>query len=356
MASNPVLTRIASGAKASEIRYCEASLRDKPWGETRYSSGTTATNYRYTGQREESSFGLYFYNARWLDVQLGRFVQADSIVPGGVQGLDRYEYANNSPLVYVDPTGRFTEGAIYSYLYGQCLGTGSEDDDKQAMRAAKCASSTMSSWKADKDWWDMISAAQAGDVLFGSVVNNVNNNTQPFTAPFVGSGTTSLTGINYNGTGGAGITLTDIQEGHTHISYRQTKVTWIGFFRPAGNTVPTIWHIRPGYEVPNGGLHREDVDPYSQWVVDWTIGSMAGSLCGVAAIESAGLAFGACSAAGALITDQVLDGLDMNPGDVHFIVGPLYFNYEVIIGGGAVSYSLEHIKYSSGYCKFSQCP
>jgi len=115
MASNPVLTRIASGAKASEIRYCEASLRDKPWGETRYSSGTTATNYRYTGQREESSFGLYFYNARWLDVQLGRFVQADSIVPGGVQGLDRYAYVNNSPLVYVDPSGHKCAEGIYAH-------------------------------------------------------------------------------------------------------------------------------------------------------------------------------------------------------------------------------------------------
>jgi RHS repeat-associated protein len=50
-------------------------------------------------------FGLMFFNARWLDPQLGRFTQADSIVPGGVQGLDRYAYANNSPLVYIDPSG-----------------------------------------------------------------------------------------------------------------------------------------------------------------------------------------------------------------------------------------------------------
>ncbi|MBI3151966.1 MAG: RHS repeat-associated core domain-containing protein [Chloroflexi bacterium] len=92
------LTTDASGNFVSELRY-------KPWGETRYSSGTTATSYRYTGQREEVSFGLYFYNARWMDPALGRFVQADSIVPGGVQGLDRYAYVNNSPLVYVDPSG-----------------------------------------------------------------------------------------------------------------------------------------------------------------------------------------------------------------------------------------------------------
>jgi hypothetical protein len=49
-----------------------------------------------------------FFNARWLDPQLGRFTQADSIVPGGVQGVqawDRYAYANNNPVHYTDPSG-----------------------------------------------------------------------------------------------------------------------------------------------------------------------------------------------------------------------------------------------------------
>lgn len=31
--------------------------------------------------------------------------QADTIIPTGVQGLDRYAYANNSPLNFVDPSG-----------------------------------------------------------------------------------------------------------------------------------------------------------------------------------------------------------------------------------------------------------
>jgi len=54
------VTTNSSGALISELRY-------KAWGEIRYSSGTTSTSYRYTGQREEASFGLYFYNARWVD-------------------------------------------------------------------------------------------------------------------------------------------------------------------------------------------------------------------------------------------------------------------------------------------------
>jgi len=50
-------------------------------------------------------FGLMFYNARWYDPSLGRFAQADTIVPSGVQGYDRYAYANNSPLKFIDPSG-----------------------------------------------------------------------------------------------------------------------------------------------------------------------------------------------------------------------------------------------------------
>jgi len=36
---------------------------------------------------------------------INNFAQADSLVPAGVQGLDRYAYVNNSPVVYVDPSG-----------------------------------------------------------------------------------------------------------------------------------------------------------------------------------------------------------------------------------------------------------
>ena len=50
---------------------------------------------------------IYFYNARWYDPELGRFMQADTIVPPtqGTQGFDRYAYVNNNPLRYTDPSG-----------------------------------------------------------------------------------------------------------------------------------------------------------------------------------------------------------------------------------------------------------
>lgn len=89
----------ASGSNSIETRY-------KAWGEVRYASGNSPTNYAYTGQYSYTSdFGLMFYNARWYDPSLGRFVQADSIIPGGGQGWDRYAYTYNNPIRFIDPSG-----------------------------------------------------------------------------------------------------------------------------------------------------------------------------------------------------------------------------------------------------------
>jgi RHS repeat-associated protein len=97
------ITTSASGAKVAETRY-------KAWGEVRYQSGDSHTDRTYTGQRSYTSdFGLIYYNARWYDSSTGRFAQADTIIPGGVQSLDRYEYVNNNPIMYRDPTGHYAD-------------------------------------------------------------------------------------------------------------------------------------------------------------------------------------------------------------------------------------------------------
>ncbi len=83
----------------------------KPRREVRYASGVTPTDYTYTGQYSYASdFGLMYYHARWYDPSLGRFAQADTIVPGGVQGYDRYAYTNNNPVRYTDPSGHAVKG------------------------------------------------------------------------------------------------------------------------------------------------------------------------------------------------------------------------------------------------------
>ena len=59
-----------------------------------------------SGQRLDAT-GLYFYNARYYDPVLGRFIPADPLVPGAPnpQAFNRYSYVLNNPLKYVDPTG-----------------------------------------------------------------------------------------------------------------------------------------------------------------------------------------------------------------------------------------------------------
>ena len=94
------ITANSSGSKTAEVRY-------KAWGETRYTYGTTQTTFRYTGQREEASLGLYWYNSRWYSPYLARFVSPDTIIPqpGNPMAWDRYAYTYSNPVRYTDPSG-----------------------------------------------------------------------------------------------------------------------------------------------------------------------------------------------------------------------------------------------------------
>ena len=95
----------ASGAVVSELRYTA-------WGEVRYESGTTPTEYTYTGQYSNMvDFGLMFYNARWYDPCIIQWTQADTLIPNPYNVLDwnRFAYARYNPLKYTDPSGHIAE-------------------------------------------------------------------------------------------------------------------------------------------------------------------------------------------------------------------------------------------------------
>jgi RHS repeat-associated protein len=98
------LTTDAAGGLVARVLYY-------PYGETRWMTGTLTTDYTYTGQRGEGAGlgGLMDYGARHYDPSLGRFISADTIVPGvGSQAQNRYMYVGGNPLKYVDPTGHVT--------------------------------------------------------------------------------------------------------------------------------------------------------------------------------------------------------------------------------------------------------
>jgi RHS repeat-associated protein len=79
-----------------------------PWGNVSASTGTADTDRLYTGQRFDAATGLYYYNARYYDPTLARFISPDTIVPGvgDPQAWNRYAYVLGNPLRYVDPSGR----------------------------------------------------------------------------------------------------------------------------------------------------------------------------------------------------------------------------------------------------------
>ncbi len=95
------VTTDASGNRVGELRYT-------PYGVLRHEWGSIPTDRRYTGQRQET-FGLYDYGARYYSPGLGRWISADVLVPNPTnpQSLNRYAYVSNSPVVYLDPDGRF---------------------------------------------------------------------------------------------------------------------------------------------------------------------------------------------------------------------------------------------------------
>jgi RHS repeat-associated protein len=114
------VTANSAGSKTGELRYYA-------FGGTRYTWGSTPTTYRYTGQRQESALGgldgLYFYNARWYDPVLGRFLSPDTLVPGAgnPQALNRYAYTLNNPVKYRDPSGHWIETAFDIVSLGMTL-------------------------------------------------------------------------------------------------------------------------------------------------------------------------------------------------------------------------------------------
>ena len=84
----------------------------KAFGELRSTPSSLGTDYKFTGQREEASLGLYFFVSRFFDPSLGRFTSPDTIVPTSTQGTqawDRYAFVNNNPVRYNDPTGHSAE-------------------------------------------------------------------------------------------------------------------------------------------------------------------------------------------------------------------------------------------------------
>jgi RHS repeat-associated protein len=64
--------------------------------------------WRYTGQYQDTTTGLYKIGARYYQPELGRWTQLD---PSGLEG-NAYLYAGGNPANFTDPSGLFSFGDV----------------------------------------------------------------------------------------------------------------------------------------------------------------------------------------------------------------------------------------------------
>ena len=79
-----------------------------PYGSTSYqavrSQTEAAKRYHYTGKERDGESGLYYHGARHYAPWIGRWTSSDPLGTG--EGTNLFVYADNSPILHVDPNGR----------------------------------------------------------------------------------------------------------------------------------------------------------------------------------------------------------------------------------------------------------
>jgi RHS repeat-associated protein len=84
---------------------------------TRYiSNGDFDEEHGFTQKECDSDIGLYYYNARWYDPELGRFISEDPAADPNNPNL--YSYYANSPVMRTDPTGKIAPFIVAALIGG----------------------------------------------------------------------------------------------------------------------------------------------------------------------------------------------------------------------------------------------
>ncbi|AZM56163.1 Wall-associated protein [Streptomyces sp. WAC 01529] len=110
-----------SGTKVNGYSY-------SPRGVARDAGGEKVTQpYRFAGGYQDPT-GLYHFQARYYDPNIGRFNSPD---PSG-QEQNPYLYAEGDPVNRIDPSGLITGSISGEVCFGVCIGVGGKTDGKEA--------------------------------------------------------------------------------------------------------------------------------------------------------------------------------------------------------------------------------
>jgi RHS repeat-associated protein len=161
-----------------------STVKYLPFGQAR-ASIDVPTDKLFTGQRLDAT-GLYFYNARYYDPSIGRFISPDTMIqfPRNPQCFNRYSYCLNNPLKYVDPSGHDVtttiDGKDYTVVWDDngkyhLLG---EDGSVSGSMELKDLIDMAGSYMAEVGDW-----GEGGNAQTGAVVKLVNNGIPMYFVP-----------------------------------------------------------------------------------------------------------------------------------------------------------------------------
>ncbi|KAF0234054.1 MAG: RHS repeat-associated core domain-containing [Prolixibacteraceae bacterium] len=105
------ITHLKTGSTITEFSYdAWGRRRDKDdWSYTLTSEPALFAERGFTSHEFLADFNLYNMNGRLYDPVVGRFLSPDPYIsdPSFSQSYNRYAYALNNPLKYIDPSGEF---------------------------------------------------------------------------------------------------------------------------------------------------------------------------------------------------------------------------------------------------------
>jgi RHS repeat-associated protein len=89
------------------------------YGDSGRYSRPDPSNPAYTGKKFDPHTGLYYFGGRYYDPDAKRFISPDPMAysPGNPISFNRYAYANNNPLRYIDPDGANAVTAFGGLIY-----------------------------------------------------------------------------------------------------------------------------------------------------------------------------------------------------------------------------------------------
>ncbi len=104
------LTSDAAGLPSTETLYYPFGTSRHEWQATK--GVGSLPHYRYGDKERDAETGLHYFEARYCDSQVARFISVDSVISASPMRYvesprmsNLYAYAANNPLRYTDPTG-----------------------------------------------------------------------------------------------------------------------------------------------------------------------------------------------------------------------------------------------------------